>query len=994
MKKNNAKAKREALKQQQKQNWQKAAAARKQQEEEKAELEKQKVQEEKKQAELKQWQASDPKTRKSLVKAVGVKSAFQVGSDLYLTAFGKGNTAILEKKIAADGTIITLPKPEESVFSAQLQLHTKGQYFNTVSSASEANAIQILNGRIQIPKDICLSNPLYQKEKRQKPTCKCDLLGLKGTLEKRYFGTTFDDDIHIRLIYNILDIEKILAEYTTNAIFALDNVSENDHDFLGFLSTRNPYEAFIHPEEHPEQFGNKSDLIEKVRRQGDDFFVFVDNKRIGYFGKAFFYQKGQKEFKKQDEEIYHFLTLIGSLRQWVTHSEETGTGITRTWLYQLENVLLPEYQKTMNSQYNAMVTELTSNFTKTNAANLNFLSELLDIPVKKLAESYFRFVITKEYKNLGFCIKTLREILLERQELMDIKENHTIYDSIRSKLYKMMDFVLMYTYESEEGQKAAEQLASSLRAALTEEGKEAIYLQEAERLWTLCRDKLLKIKNFKGSQVDTYSYKNMPIDVQLPPILKPAEAVTCFTKLMYILTLFLDGKEINDLLTTLINKFDNIRSFLETMEQLEVSTTFVEDYAFFSQSHRLCAEITQLKSFARMGKPISNAKETMMVDAVRILGTDKTEEELQVMAERFFKDENGNLLKKGQHGMRNFIASNVISNTRFHYLIRYGKTDKLHKLAQNETAMKFVLHRISKNQKKQGQLGKNQIDRYYETCGGKRTSASTEEKIDFLCDILIHMNYDQFQDVQQSDQKATPQERRNKEKYKAIISLYLTVLYLLVKNLVNINARYVIGFHCLERDAQLYSQKFEQTIHLNKRYTVLTEAILDYETDEKKRKKDVRTVHEKAAAAKNRHLQSVKWNCKTRENLEKADKTTIQAFRNTVAHLGVVRDADQYIDSIRSVDSYFGLYHYLVQKTLEAEVKNPNAATKTYFEKLNTYRTYCKDFLHVLCLPFAYCIPRYKNLSVEQLFDRNEAKAEAKDEWQTAKAADAELVPV
>lgn len=994
MKKNNARAKREALKQQQKQKWENMENIRKQQEEEKAELEKQKAQEEKKQAELQQWQTSDPKTRKSLVKAVGVKSAFQVGSDLYLTAFGKGNTAVLEKKIAADGTITTLPKPEAPAFSAQLQIHTKGQHFNSVSSAREANAIQILNGRIQIPKEVCLSNPLYQKEKEQKTACKCDLLGLKGTLEQRYFGTTFDDDIHIRLIYNILDIEKILAEYTTNAVFALDNVSGNAHDFLGFLTTRNSYDAFIHPEKHPEQFGNKLDLIQKVRRQGDDFLAFVDNKRIGYFGKAFFYQNGKKEFEKSDEEIYHLLTLIGSLRQWVTHSEEKGTGITRTWLYKLEDILLPEYQETMDINYNDIVTELTNNFTKTNAPNLNFLAELLDIPVKTMAESYFRFVITKEYKNLGFCIKTLREILLERRELSDIKENHAVYDSIRSKLYKMMDFVLVHAYESEKGKKAAEQLASSLRAALTEEGKETIYLHEAERLWKMYGDKLLKIKDFKGSQVDAYSYKNKPIDVQLPPILKSAEEVTCFTKLMYVLTMFLDGKEINDLLTTLINKFDNIRSFLETMKQLKLQTAFVEDYAFFSQSQRLCAEITQLKSFARMGKPVSDAKEVMMIDAVQILGTDKTEEELQAMAKRFFKDENGNLLKKGQHGMRNFIASNVISNTRFHYLIRYGKPDKLHKLAQNEAVVKFVLHRIAKNQKKQGQLGKNQIDRYYETCGGKRTSAATEEKIDFLCDILTHMNYDQFQDVKQSDQKATPQERRDKEKYKAIISLYLTVLYLLVKNLVNINARYVIGFHCLERDAQLYSQKFEQTIHLNKRYTVLTEAILDYEMDEKKRKKDVRTVYEKAAAAKNRHLQSVKWNCKTRENLEKADGTAIRFFRNTVAHLGVVRDVDQYIDSIRAVDSYFGLYHYLVQKTLEAEVKSPNAATKTYFEKLNTYRTYCKDFLHVLCLPFAYCIPRYKNLSVEQLFDRNEATAEAKDEWQTAKAADTELVPV
>lgn len=997
MKKSNAKAKREAKKQQHKQNWQKAAEERKQKEiaemERNRQLEAARQLKQKKEATLQEWQAAAPENRKSLSKAAGVKSTFVVGNTLYMTTFGKGNDAILEKKIAEDGTITSIPKPEETAFSAQLWYLTGEQQLAGITTTREANAIEITNGRIHIAKNVYVGNPLYCKEKIGIPQNR-DMLGLKEILEQRYFGTTFQDTVHIQLIYNILDIEKILAEYTTNAVFALDNVSGNTDDFLGNLSTRNPYDAFIQPEKHAEHFNNRKDLMEKVRQQGEDFFDFTDNKRIGYFGKAFFYQRGQKEFQKEDIEIYHILTLMGSLRQWVTHSDENENKISRTWLYQLEKNLLSEYQETLDCNYNDIVNELTKNFTKTNATNLNFLSELLDIPVEELAESYFRFAITKEYKNLGFCIKTFREILLERHELVDIKENHAVYDSIRNKLYKMMDFVLVYAYQSEEGQKTAQLLASSLRAALTEQGKETIYKEEAERLWNLCGDKLLKIKQFKGSEVK--EYQKTKIEVQLPPILKPAKDVTCFTKLLYILTMFLDGKEINDLLTTLINKFDNIRSFLEVLEQLELKTTFVEDYAFFAQSQRLCEEITQLKSFARMGKPVANAKQAMMIDAVRILGTDKTEEELQTLANRFFKDENGNLLKKGNHGMRNFIASNVISNTRFHYLIRYGQPENLHKLSQNQAAVQFVLHRIAQNQKKQGQIAKNQIDRYYETCGGRNQFASQEEKIEFLSDIITGMHYDQFEQVKQSDQNATPQEKREKEKYKAIISLYLTVLYHLVKNLVNINARYVIGFHFVERDAQLYDQLYGTKIIKkikDKKYTAVTECILN-DPDQNKKDSQMRTVHEKAAAAKNRYLQSVKWNCKTRENLEKADGTAIRFFRNTVAHLGVVRNVHCYINDIRAIDSYFGLYHYLVQKTLEAECKTPNAPTKAYFEKLETYRTYCKDFLHVLCLPFAYCIPRYKNLSVEQLFDRNETKAEPKDEWNPTEATEAELVPI
>ena len=36
--------------------------------------------------------------------------------------------------------------------------------------------------------------------------------------------------------------------------------------------------------------------------------------------------------------------------------------------------------------------------------------------------------------------------------------------------------------------------------------------------------------------------------------------------MIYMLTYFLDGKEINDLLTTLISKFDNIKEFLKIMK--------------------------------------------------------------------------------------------------------------------------------------------------------------------------------------------------------------------------------------------------------------------------------------------------------------------------------------------------------------------------------------------------------------------------------------------
>lgn len=972
MKKKNIRATREALKAQKIKKSQENEALKKQKLAEEAA---QKRREELEKKNLAQWEETSAEGRRSRVKAVGVKSVFVVGDDLYLATFGNGNETVLEKKIAPDGKITTFP--EEETFTAKLKF--------AQTEPTEATSIGISNGRIVLP-EISVDNPLHTT--MQKNTIKRsageDMLQLKDVLEDRYFDRSFNDDLHIRLIYNILDIEKILAEYTTNAVFAIDNVSGCSDDFLSNFSTRNQWDEFQNPEQHREHFGNKDNVICSVKKQQDLFFNFFKNNRIGYFGKAFFHAESERKIvKKTDKEVYHILTLIGSLRQWITHSTEGG--ISRLWLYQLEDALSREYQETMNNCYNSTIYGLQKDFEKTNAPNLNFLAEILGKNVSELAEPYFRFIITKEYKNLGFSIKTLREMLLDQPDLQEIRENHNVYDSIRSKLYKMMDFVLVYAYSNERKSKA-DALASNLRSAITEDAKKRIYQNEADQLWTSYQELFKRIRGFKGAQVKEYSSQNMPIPIQkqIQNILKPAEQVTCFTKLMYLLTMFLDGKEINDLLTTLINKFDNISSLLKTMEQLELQTTFKEDYTFFQQSSRLCEEITQLKSFARMGNPISNLKEVMMVDAIQILGTEKSEQELQSMACFFFRDKNGKKLNAGEHGMRNFIGNNVISNTRFQYLIRYGNPQKLHTLSQNETVVKFVLSRIAKNQRVQGMNGKNQIDRYYETCGGTNSwSVSEEEKINFLCKILTNMSYDQFQDVKQSDKKITAEEKRKKERYKAIISLYLTVLYQLIKNLVNINARYIIAFHCLERDAILYSSKFNTSINLKKRYTALTEMILGYETDEKARRKDTRTVYEKAEAAKNRHLKNVKWNCKTRENLENADKNAIVAFRNIVAHLWIIRDADRFITEMGAMKRHFDCYHYLLQRELEYILEKSNQGseyTKKSLEKVQQYHSYCKDFLHMLCLPFAYCIPRYKNLSIAELFDRHELEAEPKEE--------------
>ncbi len=94
-----------------------------------------------------------------------------------------------------------------------------------------------------------------------------------------------------------------------------------------------------------------------------------------------------------------------------------------------------------------------------------------------------------------------------------------------------------------------------------------------------------------------------------------------------------------------------------------------------------------------------------------------------------------------------------------------------------------------------------------------------------------------------------------------------------------------------------------------------------------------------------------------------------------------MRNADKYINDIAKVDSYFELYHYILQRSLidtyHTAVANGwlkqdvNPKSLEYIALVEKYHAYCKDMVKALNVPFAYNLPRYKNLSIKELFDQN-----------------------
>lgn len=885
---------------------------------------------------------------KSMAKAAGVKSVFAVGNTVYMTSFGRGNDAVLEQKIVdTSHEPLNIDDP-----AYQLNVVTMNGYSVTGHRGETVSAVT--------------DNPLrrFNGGKKDEPeqSVPTDMLCLKPTLEKKFFGKEFNDNIHIQLIYNILDIEKILAVYSTNAIYALNNMSADENiENSDFFMKRTTDETFDDFEKKKESTNSRE------KADFDAFEKFIANYRLAYFADAFYVNKKNPKGKarnvlREDKELYSVLTLIGKLRHWCVHSEE---GRAEFWLYKLDE-LKDDFKNVLDVVYNRPVEEINNRFIENNKVNIQILGSVYkNTDIAELVRSYYEFLITKKYKNMGFSIKKLRESMLEGKGYAD-KE----YDSVRNKLYQMTDFILYTGYINEDSDRA-DDLVNTLRSSLKEDDKTTVYCKEADYLWKKYRESIREvadaldvdnIKNLSGSNIEIRDNELRKCFISY------ADSVSEFTKLIYLLTRFLSGKEINDLVTTLINKFDNIRSFLEIMDELGLDRTFTAEYSFFEDSTKYLAELVELNSFVKSCSFDINAKRTMYRDALDILGikSGKTEEDIEKMIDNILQiDANGDKKLKKNNGLRNFIASNVIDSNRFKYLVRYGNPKKIRETAKCKPAVRFVLNEIPDAQ----------IERYYEACCPKNTAlCSANKRREKLADMIAEIKFENFSDAgnyQKANVTSKTHEAEIKRKNQAIIRLYLTVMYIMLKNLVNVNARYVIAFHCVERDTKLYAESGLEVGNIEKNKTNLTMAVMGVKLENG----IIKTEFDKSLAenAANRYLRNARWYKLILDNLKKSERAVVNEFRNTVCHLNAIRNININIDGIKEVENYFALYHYLIQKHLENRFadKKVERDTGDFISKLEEHKTYCKDFVKAYCTPFGYNLVRYKNLTIDGLFDKN-----------------------
>lgn len=864
--------------------------------------------------------------KKSSVKAAGMKSILVSENKMYITSFGKGNSAVLEYEVDNNDYNKT-------------QLSSKDNSNIELCDVNEVNITFSSKHGFESGVEINTSNPTHRSG--ESSPVRWDMLGLKSELEKRFFGKTFDDNIHIQLIYNILDIEKILAVYITNIVYALNNMlgvkgSESHDDFIGYLSTNNIYDVFI----DPDNSSLSDDKKANVRKSLSKFNALLKTKRLGYFGLEEPKTKDNRVSEAYKKRVYHMLAIVGQIRQSVFHDKSSKL---HEDLYSFIDIIDSEYRETLDYLVDERFDSINKGFIQGNKVNISLLIDMMKgYEADDIIRLYYDFIVIKSQKNLGFSIKKLREKMLDEYGFR-FKDKQ--YDSVRSKMYKLMDFLLFCNYYRNDVV-AGEALVRKLRFSMTDDEKEGIYADEAEKLWGKFRNDFENIADhMNGDVIKELGKADMDFDEKiLDSEKKNASDLLYFSKMIYMLTYFLDGKEINDLLTTLISKFDNIKEFLKIMKSsaVDVECELTAGYKLFNDSQRITNELFIVKNIASMRKPAASAKLTMFRDALTILGID----------DKITDDRISEILKlkekgKGIHGLRNFITNNVIESSRFVYLIKYANAQKIREVAENEKVVMFVL----------GGIPDTQIERYYKSCVEfPDMNSPLEAKRSELARMIKNIRFDDFKNVKQ---QAKGRENVAKERAKAVIGLYLTVMYLLVKNLVNVNARYVIAIHCLERDFGLYKEIIPELASKNLKndYRILSQTLCE-----------LCDKSPNLFLKKNERLRKC-----VEVDINNADSSMTRKYRNCIAHLTVVRELKEYIGDIRTVDSYFSIYHYVMQRCITKREDDIKQEEKIKYEDdLLKNHGYTKDFVKALNSPFGYNIPRFKNLSIEQLFDRNE----------------------
>lgn len=652
--------------------------------------------------------------------------------------------------------------------------------------------------------------------------------------------------------------------------------------------------------------------------------------------------------------IFESIRLLSMLRQSSYHSSEFKERHVCT-IFELDKYIENSdrnyiyTKKALDEIFDNKVNAINDNFVKTNKVNINIIFDIYSGKNKQqLVQNYYDFLIRKVYKNMGFSLKTLRESIIAnyygKTDNYNLEDKQ--FDSYRAKIYALMDFVI-YNYYAD-SQEKIDNFIKNLRTLTVknEEEKLKIYKKHAQSVYDDLGkyfDKIIKeleafVKNPKNKEF-TQKVSENDIDIQNP------KDFTMFSKAMYCISSFLDGKEINMFLDSLINSLQNIDSFFDFAHSIEMNMDLVDSYKMFENSKQIANELKFIKSIAKMNKG-KKATKKLRVDVERYQYLDVAALFGQTDAAKIETDfklsQDAQNDKNIKYTLCNFFINNVINSNRFSYVIRFINPENAKKIMENKSIVSFAINEITDTQ----------IVRYCKTTNVK-FDIDNPDYAQMRSDIankLIHVNYDTFSNVSNDPKKNT-----EKEQLKALAGLYLTVLYLIVKTLVRINVNYSIAFAIIERDFEIINKKISHSNN-DSNFKKNPLYITNLFKGENKLNKEVKSLVDK--------------------NAEHFNSNIFILYRNSVEHLNVISYFASHANEITKVKSYFDLYHIMLANSVKDRLKDPENHSEFISDvnDINKYQTSGKDYLYGILSPLAYNTSRYMNLACRYRFMKSFGK--------------------
>ncbi|MDO4588186.1 MAG: type VI-D CRISPR-associated RNA-guided ribonuclease Cas13d, partial [Planctomycetia bacterium] len=639
---------------------------------------------------------------------------------------------------------------------------------------------------------------------------------------------------------------------------------------------------------------------------------------------------------------------------------------------------------------------------------LHILFDLLDAKSEQeIIDKYYRFSIRKEGKNLGVNMKKIRELMIDAC-YPSIKDK--IHDSYRKKAYAITDYILFsHLNDTDE----LDYMVAKLRETSDEEEKEELYQEFAQTAWDNVKDILEPFfKRFDGS-FPAFTTDKIVESLSKEALIKKNCDIP-FVQIIAFLCNFLEGKEINELLSAYIHKFESIQSFIDTLVELQnkQKVKFSDTYKIFNEfggraARNIAYQLRLLCSIGKMKPDLEGAKRPLYKAAIEMLGVPDDS--------KFVSDEwlNENLLldseaskekKASTNPFRNFIANNVISSRRFQFLVRYTKPTAVQKLMSNKIIVRYVLTRLPEDQVK------SYYKRYF---SDKKLPAYADKMINELADKLTELSFEkvegQRENIIASSKACDSDKNVEAERLKILIGLYLTVAYIAIKNLVKTNARYAIAYAAFDRDYEMFKKKDKKTVESfripydyidpkdNKektgynKFPALTEYFLKLEDDNDYKPEPGQPFDKKACYA---HLKKIrrhftkKWREIFRQSMDEAKEMSstgllLTEVRNHAEHLNVLLVAlPKYITEFRPkgsgpMRSYFELYHFLIQRLMceNSDLKIPTEYRREYVDS----GIPCSDWIKIAYVSLGYNLPRYKNLTIEALFDKDSVSGKERE---------------